>query len=148
MKHEFLAKSTKGKLHIINRKGFDELLLSELDGKDLILTIEHKRAKRSDSQNKFYWVAIIPIMQAGFKDLGHRLTREQTHEFLKDKFLEGKPMASKEGVYMGHYDKTTATLNKSEFADYIAQIGQFAAEYLGIEKLPEPLEQQHIEYNN
>ena len=144
MKFEFNAKVTDGKLHIINRKQFDELLGNELNRRDLILTVERKRSKRSLSQNAYYYAGVLPIIQEGFKELGYKMNKEETHEFLKNKFLS-VPLEDKDNVFIGNKVRSTTSLNKSEFADYIADIAQWAAEILNC-VVPPPLEQQTFTY--
>ena len=38
--------------------------ISSNNGKNLEIVVKRKRAKRSNAQNKFYWGAVIPIIQA------------------------------------------------------------------------------------
>jgi hypothetical protein len=115
--------SEEGVLKIINRKSFDADLM-EFAGKGVIITIERKKSKRSDPQNKYYWSCVVPIVQQGLKDLGHKLSREDVHLFLRNRFL-------KEDLLSG------------DFADFVSDIQQFGAEILGI-VIPNPNEQLEI----
>lgn len=142
MKLEFTGEVKNGKLHIVNRKNFDKAV-EQFDGKRVEIVVSLLRSKRSSPQNRYYWGAVIPIMANAFKDLGHRLSKDETHEFLKNKFLKGEEIIN-EDVFIGNKPTTTTNLTKSEFADYVSEITQFAAEYLNV-IIPEPLEQAHIE---
>lgn len=91
--------------------------------------------RRSLPQNAYYWAVAVPLIQQGIEDLGTELTKEETHEFLKSRF-NFVELASKEGEYL-QVPKSTTGLTKTEFAEYIAKIQQFAVEFLGI-VIPDP----------
>ena len=110
--------------------------ISSNNGKNLEIVVKRKRAKRSNAQNKFYWGAVIPIIQAAFKDLGTRLNPEEVHFFLKQKF-NYKTLVSVDGELIGEIPQSTAELNKLEFMEYIDKITQWSAEILNIQ-IPEP----------
>ena len=133
--------SEEGVLKIINRKSFDTDLM-EFAGKGVIITIERKKSKRSDTQNKYYWSCVVPIVQQGLKDLGHKLSREDVHLFLRNRFLK-EDLLSEEGEVLGERIKSTTELGKGDFADFISDIQQFGAEILGI-VIPNPNEQLEI----
>lgn len=110
--------------------------ISSNDGKNLEITIKKKRAKRSNAQNRYYWGAVIPIIQAEFKNLGTRLNPEEVHFFLKQKF-NYKTLVTEHGELIGELPKSTTELNKLEFMEYIDKITQWCAEILNIQ-IPEP----------
>ncbi len=114
--------------------------LDQFEGQFLTITIARKKKHRSHRSNAYYWGVIIPSVQQGLKELGERLTLDDTeswlinylltstpdhvHSFLKDRFISSeKP--------------STARMNNSEFSDYLAAVIQFANEVLNIE-VPEP----------
>ncbi len=130
------------KLVIRDRRMFDADI-ALLDGKDVEITLRRKRSKRSDEQNGYYWGAVIPIMQQGFYDAGYKLTKEETHEYLKGKFTKDERVNEATGEILT-LPGSTKKLSKSEFMEYIADIAQFAAEYLGV-TLPQPGEQLKFE---
>jgi hypothetical protein len=117
-------------------------MLKMNEGKLLMITIEIG-SKRSPQQNAYYWTCVIPIIQAGFKDLGHDISKEDTHLFLKSRFNYKEIINTTTGEVMKLPD-TTTVLNKSQFADYIESIKQFGAEMLNV-YIPEPNEQLTIE---
>ena len=131
-----------GKLHINNKKQLLKDVLMFL-GKDITLTIERKRRKRSLSQNAFYWSVVVPMCKEGLIDTGYKVTLEQTHDFLKSEFLKKELVNEKTGEVLQSV-KSTTELTTSEFMDLIAEVQQWAAEFLSIQ-IPDPGEQTHLE---
>jgi hypothetical protein len=75
-------------------------------------------------------------VRLGLKDLGYKLSIEDTHLFLRNKFLL-EEMVNGDGELIGSRVKSTTELNKMQFGDYISEIQQFSAEYLGV-VIPDP----------
>lgn len=133
--------SESGKLTIVNRKSFDEFI-SQYSGKQVVIDVTKKISKRSDPQNKYYWSCVVPIVQQGFKDLGHKISKEDTHLFLRNRFLK-QEMLSQDGEVIGERLMSTTELTKSAFGNYIAEIVQFSAEILNVQ-IPNPNEQVNL----
>jgi hypothetical protein len=125
----------EGILKISNRKQFDADL-KEFAGKYVFVEVTRKKSKRSDNQNRYYWSGVIPMVRLGLKDLGYKLSIEDTHLFLRNKFLL-EEMVNGDGELIGSRVKSTTELNKMQFGDYIGEIQQFSAEYLGV-VIPDP----------
>jgi len=136
--------SDEGVLTIVNRKTFDADI-KEFAGKNVVITVERRKSQRSSQQNRYYYGCVVPIVQQGLKDIGHRLSKEDTHLFLRNRFLT-QELVSSEGEVIGNRLRSTTELNKSEFADYTSEIQQFSAEYLNI-VIPDPLTQVTISCN-
>ena len=109
------------------------------EGKQIEITLKKSRSKRSLNQNAYYWSAVIPIVQSGLRELGYILSPEETHEFLKEKFVQPE-MLIKGDEFLGNMRRTTTTMTKTEFMDYIAEIQQFGSEILNI-YIPDPEQQ-------
>jgi hypothetical protein len=95
-------------------------------GKRIQLTLEERKKGRSGPQNRYYFGVVVPIAQAGFRDMGDILSPDQVHEFFKWRFLK----VQKNGY---EYAKSTADLSTVEFSDYVEQCAKFCAEFLNIE---------------
>lgn len=132
-----------GVLRIVNRAYFDKYLQTELAEKEVTIEVKRKTRKRSNSQNAYYHACIIPILRAAFKDIGHNLSNEEVHLFLKTKFLK-QTIANENGEYLGEKIGSTADLTTTQFMEYILEIQQFAAESLNV-NVPSPNEQIQIE---
>lgn len=141
---KFQARVSKdGVMRIVNRAYFDKYLQTELADKEVTIEVKRKTRKRSNSQNAYYHACIIPILRAAFKDIGHNLSNEEVHLFLKTKFLK-QTIANENGEYLGEKIGSTADLTTTQFMEYILQIQQFAAESLNVQ-IPSPNEQVQIE---
>jgi hypothetical protein len=114
-----------GKLHVRNRKAFDQAVGSWPEG-EYIVTVEKAHATRSIEQNKFYWKAFVqPLAEY----TGH--SANEIHAYLKKRFLPAPKVEIRDadGFVIDEQDMepSTTTLNKVEFSEYLQQIEEFAA---------------------
>ncbi len=137
---KYFGKVDDGKLVIFSRADMVKDLQSI--GSGFMEIIIRFAGKRSDQQNKYYWSAIIPIVKEGLKGVGIEMSKEQTHELLKYKFLKREFITS-DGDILQSVGSTTE-LNKVEFSEYKESIQQWASEYLNV-NIPDPNEQTEIE---
>ena len=138
-----LSKVSNGKLSI-NATNDVRKALNSFEGQNVEIVIKKARSKRSDSQNKFYHAGVVPIVKQGLKDLGYIMTLAETHEFLKDKFLQEEMVHPETAEVIGKRTKSTTELSKMEMVEYIDSIIQFSAEILGVVIEP-PLTQTTID---
>lgn len=108
------------------------------EGRNIKVTVERNRAKRSGSQNAYLWAVVYPYVLDGFIDLGNQIQRtseslQLIHELMKEKFLDnGLLIADRYGA--AHSTRSTTTvLTKDEMTEYIANIKTWAKEFLNIE---------------
>lgn len=101
-----------------------------------------KRNRRSLSQNAYYWSCVVPLVQEGLQNLGHDVTIQETHEFLKYKF-NSKELINEETGEVVAVPKSTTELNKEQFGNYIEKIQQFSIEWLNV-NIPSPNQQAKI----
>ena len=91
--------------------------LSQLDGKEFVLSIDERKPKRSERQNAYLWLYIGLIAD----ETGY--TKDEVHSLMKGKFLTREikeVMGQKVRI-----TKSTTDLTKSEFSDYIQEIEAF-----------------------
>lgn len=125
---------TGGKLHIRNRRKFDELISGWRDC-PAIVTVERAHATRSSKQNKYYNAVVVPRIASAL-----RQDPKFTHELLKAQFLpheaaeRGANGRLMNGLVIGG---TTTKLNKLEFIEYLEAIVMWAAEKLHV-YIPDP----------
>ena len=143
MKLSYTGKVKQSGLHIYNRKQFDEDLNLFID-KEVVLSLENKKRKRSLHQNNFYWGVVIPIVKQGLIDVGYRVTIDDTHDYIKTNFIKKELVNENTGEILPSIGSTTE-LTTTEFMDLIAEIQQWAAEYLNVE-IPDPNEQINIKF--
>lgn len=123
-----------GDFVIQNRSLFDEFC-KRFPGKQWILKLVRRRAKRSSNQNAFYWGVVVHSIRMGLLNLGHDLNKDEVHAFLKQKF-NSVQVVNGDGV-VEDFPGSTATLNKVQFGEYLEKIFQWSAEYLSI-TIPSP----------
>lgn len=91
--------------------------LSQLDGKEFVLSIDERKPKRSERQNAYLWLYIGLIAD----ETGY--TKDEVHSLMKGKFLTREikeVMGQKVRI-----TKSTTELSKSEFSEYIMEISAF-----------------------
>ena len=147
---EYTAKvDDTGTLKIVGRKGFDEDMKS-FAGQTISIKIKKYRKQRSNKQNSYYHSCVIPFVKDGLINMGFEarlLSNENVHHLLREKFLK-EDLSVSDGEHSGEFVtvvKSTTELTTTEFMDYIADIQQWAAEFLGI-YIPDPGEQSKIEF--
>jgi hypothetical protein len=143
MKIEIESKVVNGKLEK-NRDLLSDVIQS-LEGKDIIITIEKKKKKRSNPQNAYYWSVVLPMMQTGFyNNLGEHVGIQEAHEFLKGRFLFREVVNQELGEVI-KLSKSTTELSTIEWEEYMDQIRTFATEFLNI-TIPLPNETLTIDF--
>ncbi len=88
--------------------------LSQWDGKKVMLEVSEKKSTRSYQQNRYYWFYLGIIAE----ETGH--TTDELHARFKGEFLttEIKDVLGKPTRVI----KSTTTLSKGEFAEYLVDI--------------------------
>lgn len=123
-----------GRLEIRNRKQFAQTLRRMRDG-EVIVTIEPRKAARSQPQNRYYWGVVVELIS---EHTGY--TPEELHDYLKAKFLpKALALPDANGVIVDEFviGGSTTKLNKLEFGEYVERIRQWAAETLDV-VIPDP----------
>lgn len=142
MKLKHNAKVTNGRIHIYNRKIFDKDLVI-FEGKDITITIEKKKRKRSLDQNAYLHGVVFPMCREAFTEVGYNYTPEETKTDLKRMFAVYEKVNEKTGE-IRDYIKDTSDMTTTEMMDFIAQIQQWASEFAGV-VIPDPGTQIMIE---
>ncbi len=118
-------------------------------GKRFEVFFRTPRNYRSNQQLRYYFGVCVVYVLRGFVALGHDLNESnpddilQIHEFLKHRFLPHRIVCDANGEEL-KLPPTTKGKTTSEMMDYIAQIQQFAAEFLNV-NIPDPGEQIEME---
>jgi hypothetical protein len=130
MKVEIDSKVVNGKLEK-NRDLISDVINS-LEGKDIIITIEKKRKKRSNPQNAYYFGFVIPMMKQGFyNSLGEHVGTDEIHTFLKNRFLF-KEIVNENNAEIIKMPQSTTELTTIQFEEYLDKIREFGLEFLNI----------------
>lgn len=137
---KYFGKVKDGKLVIFSRAEMAKEI--ESVGDAFVEIIIKGAGKRSKLQNAYYWGAMLPIVREGLKDIGIDMSKEQSHELLKFKFLKREFITS-DGDILQSIGSTTE-LSTKEFNEYIESIQIWAAKYLSV-IIPDPNQQTEIE---
>ncbi|HEX6427977.1 MAG TPA: recombination protein NinB [Niastella sp.] len=106
-------------------------------GKEIRIRFAPKGVKRSLPQNAYYWGVVIREITIALHDLGHQDVDDETvHEIMKMKFNNEQVVNEQTGEVMD-LPKSTTDLTKTEFAEYVDRIRQWASEFLSID-IPGP----------
>ena len=102
-----------------------------------------KKNARTNNQNRYWWGGVLPLIKQGLKDAGYNevKTNEDAHEVVKALFLK-KHISNGDGVALEMSGSTTE-LSTIEFNELIANIQQWAAEFLNV-IIPDPNTQVSI----
>lgn len=95
--------------------------VASLDGKRVNISIDVRRPRRSDEQNRFYWGVCIPAILRGHSDF-EGWDPEDVHEWLKATFLSREFNGTR-------FAQSTATLNTQGMAMYLDRVIRYAAEH-------------------
>lgn len=131
-----IGKVESGILSISNRKCFiDDLKIFE--GLDVVVTVEKKKRKRTNPENRYYWGCVLPSLRHAMESKGFLITsKEVVHELCKFKFLKGEILNVANGELITTIG-STQRLSTIAFEEYMEQIRAYAAsEYDCIIPLP------------
>jgi hypothetical protein len=124
----FKAKSVDGSIRANYRREVEDYL-REIEGEDIIINIEvFSKRKRSEYQNRYYWVVIREIRKA-FRNLGYDWNDERTHTYFKHLYLSdiiSDPITREETQLI----RSTSSLSVKEFKEYLDSVIQFGVENL------------------
>jgi len=149
MKLAYNAKAVNGALKITNRNALVQDL-EALEGKELILTIERKKKKRSLNQNGYYWSCVVPIVKQGLLDAGWEREKvnsnDAVHELLKHLFCPQLEVVNEQTGEVMKMPPTTTALTTTNMMEYFEDITRWAAEFLNI-TIPEPNEVMTLNFD-
>ena len=138
LKLEYQGKVENGVLNVVHRKRMTEDI-KQFEGKNVIITLTRKKKKRSNPQNKYYWGVVVPVVKQGLRDAGYPIMGiDKVHDYLKLEFLRDLLVNEDTGEVITVI-KSTTELSTSEFMDFLAQVQQWATEFLNI-YIPDPNE--------
>lgn len=124
--------------------------LAKLEGKSVEIQINVTEV-RSNKQNNYYWGTLIYMIHQDLVAKGWRandidtfdydgnLTRHHVHMYMRRKFLLFDHVDAETGEVDGITMRSTSSLSKKEFMDYIEAVRQWAVELLDI-NIPDPNE--------
>lgn len=142
MKYEIKSHVENGKLN--RNKPLIQDAIKSLEGKDVIITIEKAKKKRSNQQNRFLWSTVYPIVRNCLKEAGNDFSIEQTHDLMRLKFLKEVILVDENTAECIERVKSTTELSTVDFMEYLMEIQKMCNEWFGV-VIPQPGEQLTIE---
>jgi phage pi2 protein 07 len=127
-KIEYYGRVKDGQLFIGKRKDFDEAI-KRFEGREVEVIVQKKRFIRSVQQNRLWWL----YMDILHKKLGY--SKEEVHELCKFRFLKREKVIESTGEVMEYLESTTR-LTRTQFAETIDKLVQWAAEMNIVMPLP------------
>lgn len=141
----YLGKVENGKLTIYGRETLKRDAKEFFDGMEVQLTLERKKRKRSNKQNRYYWGTCIAIIRDQLRHLhGTQYEPEEVHDFLKA-MLNHERVVNEDTGEMIAIPLSTAKLSTAEMAEYIERVRQWSQDYLDT-YIPEPNEQREMDF--
>lgn len=126
----------QGRIIIKNKAKFSKETKAMFEGKEVVMTIERKKKRRTSQQNAYLWGVVYTHALEGFKQVGNLgLTTDDVHEFFKAQFLESREVILKGGI-KSKLPGSTREQSVTELTEYIERIKIFCAEMLNVE-IPE-----------
>lgn len=118
--------------------------IAKYGGRHAVITVDVKSRKRSVQQNCYYYGVVIALVQeALLNEWGESLTKEETHELLKQ-HCNWKELVNNDTGESLKIPQSTADLTTTEFEEFLERCRRFAFEYLNV-SIPLPNEQVDLE---
>ena len=89
-----------------------------------IIKLEEIKENRTQAQNRLYW-SYISDLTSCFYDKWIIISKDDLHEWLRQKFIDWKYKINKITWKRMILRKSTTKLNKKEFSDYIDKIEKY-----------------------
>lgn len=106
--------------------------IESFNDKELILTFDKPKKKRSNSQNAYYWGILIPLTQKGiFETWGEVYSIDKTHSYLKENFCFYEKVNESTGEII-KVPKSTTENTTTEMEVYHSEIRNHLQEWFNI----------------
>ena len=118
--------------------------LKSFEGKEIKITIERNRNKRSNFQNRYYFGVVVAIWRGLFLDeWGDILSIDETHERLKELFGHKEERVIESTGEVLSITRSTTTYTTTEMVEYQMKCQQQAYEMFGAH-IPDPNEELEL----
>jgi hypothetical protein len=117
--------------------------------KEVVISFSNLKRSRSNSQNKFYWGVVIPLIQNGLLEAtGELRSSDNIHyKILLPLFAPINEIVNKNTGEIINEKLTSSDLTTTQFQIYFLEIQKWAAEFLNID-IPNPNEENLINFTN
>jgi hypothetical protein len=117
--------------------------------KEVVISFSNLKRSRSNSQNRFYWGVVIPLIQNGLLEAtGELRSSDNIHyKILLPLFAPINEIVNKNTGEIINEKLTSSDLTTTQFQIYFLEIQKWAAEFLNID-IPNPNEENLINFTN
>jgi hypothetical protein len=106
--------------------------INSFEGKEILITFEKPKNKRSNQQNNYLWAVLYPITQQAIKnEWGEVWNIEKVHEFYKIQFNVIEKVNEDTGQVI-KLPKSTTENTTTQQEEYHLQIREFLQEWFNI----------------
>lgn len=107
--------------------------IKSFEGKDVLITFEKPKKKRSNNQNSYYWGIIVPITKQAIKsEWGEIWNSQKVHDFYKMQFNTIEIVNHKTGEVI-NVPKSTTENTTTDQEEFHFEIREFLKEWFNIE---------------
>jgi len=109
--------------------------LQSFEGKEITITFEKIKNKRSNQQNSYYWGVVIECLRNGlYEATGEYMTANDIHySIILPKFAPENEIVNKNTGEIITKKITSSGMTKEQFSEFIEKISKFASEWLNVE---------------
>ena len=119
--------------------------IKSFEGKEVVITIDRLKKKRSNNQNSYYWGVLIPLTKKAILDTwGEVWSIEKTHSYLKENFCFYEKVNESTGEVI-KVPKSTTENTTTEMEFYHLEIRKHLLEWFNVDA-PEPNENLTLNY--
>lgn len=119
--------------------------IKSFEGKEVVITIDRLKKKRSNNQNSYYWGVLIPLTKKAILDTwGEVWSVEKTHSYLKENFCFYEKVNESTGEVI-KVPKSTTENTTTEMEVYHLEIRKHLLEWFNVDA-PEPNENLTLKY--
>ena len=118
------------------------------NGKNVVISFSKVKKSRSNNQNRFYWGAVIPLIQNGLLEAtGELRSADDIHyKILLPMFAPINEIVNKDTGEIIIERLTSSDLTTTQFMEYIMEIQKWASEFLNID-IPNPNEETLLNFD-
>lgn len=107
--------------------------IKSFEGRDVLITFEKPKKKRSNNQNSYYWGIIVPITKQAIKmEWGEFWSSQKVHDFYKMQFNTIEIVNEKTGEVI-NVPKSTTENTTTDQEEYHSQIREFLKEWFSVD---------------
>ena len=97
-------------------------LISQLEGKRIVISVALEKKRRSSNQNRYYWGVVVETVREMFLDAGNDVDAEEVHEYLKEHVGKLSKIIIDPAGHRRVVVRSSAGLSKAEFEEFMERV--------------------------